>query len=388
MAKGGVFRFIGRYIILGLGIAAAVILLAPGLITSDRPVVEVEQAPASAPAGPSPSSYAAAVERAAPAVVNIYTAKPSSEPRHPFFDNPLFERFFDERRQDRPRTETSLGSGVLMSQQGYILTNHHVIKDATAIEVRLTDGRRAGAAVVGTDPETDLAVLRIGLRPLPSVTSGRSSELAVGDVVLAIGNPFGVGQTVTQGIVSATGRSQLGLTTFEDFIQTDAAINPGNSGGALVNAQGQLVGINTAIYSRSGGSMGIGFAIPVDLARGVMANIIEDGQVTRGWLGLQVQSVTDELAKAFELSDAQGVLIANVYADGPASDAGLQAGDILLRLDEAPVQGARQLRQRVTALEPGDRVTLTLLREGTRSQRELTVARRPPRGSPREPRSR
>jgi serine protease DegS len=382
MAKRSVVGFIGRYIILGLGVAAAVIWLAPGLVTSDRPVVKVEQAPASDPAGPAPNSYATAVQRAAPAVVNIYTAKSSSEPRHPFFDNPLFERFFEERHPDRPRTETSLGSGVLMSRQGYILTNHHVVQDATAIQVRLTDGRRAGAAVVGTDPETDLAVLRIGLRPLPSVTTGQSSELAVGDVVLAIGNPFGVGQTVTQGIVSATGRSQLGLTTFEDFIQTDAAINPGNSGGALVNARGELIGINTAIYSRSGGSMGIGFAIPVDLARGVMGDIIEDGEVTRGWLGLQVQSVTNELADAFGLSDAQGVLVANVYADGPASEAGLRAGDIIVRVDDSTVEGARQLRQRVTALEPGDRVTLTLRRDGERLERELSVARRPSRGSP------
>lgn len=377
MAKRGIFRFLASYVILGMAVALAVVWLAPGLVTSERPVVEVRQASGGTTRGPGPASYADAVERAAPAVVNIYTTKAGSEPRHPFFDSPLFERFFDDEHPKRPETETSLGSGVLMSEQGYVLTNHHVIRDATAIQVRLADGRRASAAVVGTDPETDLAVLRIGLRPLPTITTGRSQSLAVGDVVLAIGNPFGVGQTVTQGIVSATGRSQLGLATFEDFIQTDAAINPGNSGGALINADGKLVGINTAIYSRSGGSMGIGFAIPVDLARDVLTDIVEDGEVTRGWIGVQVQAVTAELADAFDLKDSAGVLVANAYPGSPAAQAGLRAGDIIRALDGQTVAGPRQLRRRVTQLEPGQTVSVVILRDNQRIERDITVARRP-----------
>lgn len=378
----GVARFMGRYILLGLGIAIAVIWFAPELVTSQRPVVEVREAPRAASSEPSPHSYARAVERAAPAVVNVHTAKPSSEPRHPFFDEPLFDRFSDDESPRQPKTETSLGSGVLVSNKGHILTNHHVIEGATAIQVQLTNGRRASAELVGTDPETDLAVLRIAIDNLPSITTGQSRDLAVGDVVLAIGNPFGVGQTVTQGIVSATGRSQLGLTTFEDFIQTDAAINPGNSGGALVNADGELIGINTAIYSRSGGSMGIGFAIPVDMAKRVMDDIVENGEVIRGWLGIQVQPVTEELADAFDLADTQGLLVASVHGRGPAAATDIRAGDILTALNGEPIQGARKLRRRVTALSPGDTAALKLLRDGEKLRREVTVARRPSREAP------
>jgi len=374
MGNRGILRFVVVYTLLGLVVAAIILWLMSGTSLSLRPAVEIRQSmPASTSSAPAPSSYAAAVQRAAPAVVNIYTSKRRDDASHPLFDSPLFKRFFDEQHPERRDTETSLGSGVLVSEQGHILTNHHVVADATAIQVRLADGRRAAAALVGTDPETDIAVLRIGLRPLPRITTGRSNALTVGDVVLAIGNPFGVGQTVTQGIVSATGRNQLGLTTFEDFIQTDAAINPGNSGGALVNADGELIGINTAIYSRSGGSMGIGFAIPVDLARDVMAEIVETGEVTRGWLGIEIQPLDAARGPA----SREGVRVADVYKSGPAAEAGIRAGDIIKTVNGKAIQGPRQLRQRVTKLDPGDTISVALRRDGDRVTRELTVARRP-----------
>ncbi|HKJ94067.1 MAG TPA: trypsin-like peptidase domain-containing protein, partial [Gammaproteobacteria bacterium] len=272
----------------------------------------------------------------------------------------------------------SLGSGVIFSSDGYVLTNNHVVQDATEIQVLLADGRTRPATVVGTDPETDLAVLRIDLSNLPTVTVGDSNALHVGDVVLAIGNPFGVGQTVTQGIVSATGRNHLGLTTFEDFIQTDAAINPGNSGGALINARGELIGINTAIYSRSGGSMGIGFAIPVSLARGVMKSIIEHGRVIRGWIGVQIQAVTPQLADSFGLQEARGVVIAGVLNGGPADQAGLQPGDVILRIDDKPVEGTKDLLARVSGSKPGSKIKVSGVRDGEKFEDSVTVAERPP----------
>lgn len=326
-----------------------------------------------------PVSYAEAVVRAAPAVVNIYSAKEVAEPRHPFSDESMLRRFFGERNAEpRKRLETSLGSGVVISGKGYVLTNNHVIQGADEILVLLPDGRAATATVVGADPETDLAVLRIELRELPTVTLGRSQALRVGDVVLAIGNPFGIGQTVTQGIVSATGRSQLGLTTFENFIQTDAAINPGNSGGALINTDGEVVGINTAILSRAGGSLGIGFAIPISLARGVVKGIVEDGRVIRGWIGLQVQSIPSELATLFGLDTApHGVLIADVLRGSPAAHAGLHPGDVVLNIDGKAIASIHDLLTIITAQKPGTTIVVSGLHSGLAFQRRVPVAERP-----------
>src|SRR5690606_9051301 len=270
------------------------------------------------------------VAKAAPAVVNVFTSKHVNVPLVPLPDDPMLRQLFGQvPGLSRRESSTSLGSGVIVSDQGYVLTNYHVVEAADAIEVALADGRRGAARLVGADPDTDLAVLKLDLRPLPVAALGPDRSLRVGDVVLAIGNPFGVGQTTTQGIVSALGRNGLGINTYENFIQTDAAINPGNSGGALIDADGNLVGINTAIYSESGGSLGIGFAIPIDAARKVMDDIIKTGSVRRGWLGVEPQDITPELARAFGLpADTQGVVIAGVLRDGPAGKAGLRVGDI------------------------------------------------------------
>jgi serine protease DegS len=391
MARSRLLRFIVRYALVGIVVAAGVIWLAPGLIQPERPVVQIQQAAdngesgdpvAARSLGSGPVSYADAVARAAPGVVNVYTTKQVAEPRHPFFNDPLFRRFFGgPDGEPRTRTETSLGSGVLFSDRGYVLTNNHVVEGATEIQVLLADGRSAEATVVGTDPETDLAVLQIGLQNLPTVTLGESAGLRVGDVVLAIGNPFGVGQTVTQGIVSATGRSQLGLTTFENFIQTDAAINPGNSGGALINARGELVGINTAIYSRSGGSMGIGFAIPVDLAQGVLRSIIENGRVIRGWIGVQVQQVTPQLAESFGLEEARGAVIAGIVKGAPADRAGLQPGDVVLTVDGKPVEEVMDLLRLITERKPGATITVGGTSNGETFRKEVEIDERPPQQS-------
>ncbi|MER2553730.1 MAG: trypsin-like peptidase domain-containing protein, partial [Thauera sp.] len=287
-------------------------------------VVAILEAPAGLERTPAPGSYAPAAQRSMPAVVHIFTTKGGRNQRNPLFDDPLFRHFFGERPDNGP-SESGLGSGVIVSPDGYVLTNNHVIETADAIEVALNDGRKFAARLVGRDPETDLAVLRIdGEAVLPAITFSASDSLAVGDVVLAIGNPFGVGQTVTMGIVSALGRSQLGINTFENYIQTDAAINPGNSGGALVDGAGSLVGINTAIYSRSGGSLGIGFAIPVSIARNVLEQIVATGEVVRGWIGVEIQELTPELAASFGYRDASGALIAGVLRGSPADRAGVR----------------------------------------------------------------
>ncbi len=263
----------------------------------------MQQAPSTGPlpAVPSTGSYHGAVQRATPSVVNIFTSKEMRSPRHPLLNDPIFRRFFGEQMPEDAQRASSLGSGVIVSSTGYVLTNHHVVEAADEIEVALHDGKKLLAKVVGNDPETDLAVLRVNADNLPAITFGSSDALKVGDVVLAIGNPFGVGQTVTGGIVSALGRTGLGINTFENFIQTDAAINPGNSGGALVDVGGNLVGINTAIFSRSGGSMGIGFAIPVSTAQMVLEQIVKSGSVTRGWIGVEVQEITAAVAESFRL---------------------------------------------------------------------------------------
>jgi serine protease DegS len=342
-------------------------------------VVEIKEAPldSSSPRAPI-ISYADAVDRAAPAVVNVFTKKTVKEEVHPLLKDPLFRRFFGgDGESTRPRQETSLGSGVIISPEGYILTNNHVISMADEIEVGLPDGRTAKASLIGTDPETDLAVLKIDLPDLKVITLGHSRQLRVGDVVLAIGNPFGVGQAVTSGIVSATGRDMLGINTFENFIQTDAAINPGNSGGALINAQGDLIGINSAIFSQSGGSQGIGFAIPIKLARNVMQQIIEHGHVIRGWLGVAIQDVTEELARSFSLPSQNGVIITNIVVDGPADQAGLTRGDAIIRINDQTVTSVRHALTLISQTRPGSTITVTILRQGKELQKQVTVMERP-----------
>ena len=271
----------------------------------------------------------------------------------------------------------ALGSGVILSEQGYLVTNNHVIQDADSIVVALRDGREATAEVIGTDPETDLAVLKIELSDLPTITLYPSDKLNVGDVVLAIGNPFGVGQTVTMGIVSATGRNSLGINTYEDFIQTDAAINPGNSGGALVDAYGNLIGINTAIFSKSGGSQGIGFAIPSTLTKQIMRDLIQYGRVIRGWLGIEIQELTPELAESFGLQKMQGLIIAGVFRNGPAHQGGLQPGDIMLSINGVPISDGRQSMSDIARLRPDQTAEIAVLREGEKLSLTATVGERP-----------
>lgn len=320
--------------------------LARGMRRSNAGIALVE-APATDASVPAPGSFSPAARKAAPAVVSINTSKAV---RHPRSNDPWFQFFFGDQGS---QAQTGLGSGVIISPDGYILTNNHVVEGADEIEVTLTDSRRAQARIVGTDPETDLAILKIELGKLPVIVLGNSDTLAVGDHVLAIGNPFGVGQTVTSGIVSALGRSQLGINTFENFIQTDAAINPGNSGGALVDVNGNLLGINTAIYSRSGGSMGIGFAIPVSTAKMVLDGIVQDGRVTRGWIGVEPSEISPELAETFRVNADEGVIITGVLQDGPAAQAGLRPGDVILRVTDKAVTNVPSLLTAVAALKPG-----------------------------------
>lgn len=325
-----------------------------------------------------PVSYADAVNKATPAVVNIYTAKVIQQRLHPLLDDPVFRQFFGQKSAPkRQRLQSSLGSGVLINKNGYLLTNNHVIADADEIVVALQDGRESFATVVGTDPDTDLAVLKIDIINGPVIEMAPSEAIEVGDVALAIGNPFGVGQTVTMGIVSAIGRNHLGLTKFEDFIQTDAAINPGNSGGALINAYGQLIGINTAIFSKSGGSQGIGFAIPADLARKITRDIIEHGSVIRGWLGIEAQQVNSMLSRSFDLKQAVGVLVAEVHRNGPADIAGLRPGDILLKINGVQVIEARLAMQQITETTPGEIVNIEVLRDGATLQFKARIGTAP-----------
>ncbi|MDH4428550.1 MAG: trypsin-like peptidase domain-containing protein [Acidovorax sp.] len=310
--------------------------------------ISLLEAPATPAAQPVAGSFSVAARKAAPAVVSINTSKAV---RHPRSNDPWFQFFFGDQGS---QAQAGLGSGVIVSPDGYILTNNHVVEGADEIEVTLNDSRRARAKVIGTDPDTDLAILRIELDKLPVIVLGNSDALAVGDQVLAIGNPFGVGQTVTSGIVSALGRTQLGINTFENFIQTDAAINPGNSGGALVDVNGNLMGINTAIYSRSGGSMGIGFAIPVSTARMVLDGIVKDGQVTRGWIGVEPNELSPELAETFGVKATEGVIITGVLQDGPAAQAGMRPGDVIVRVEGKNVANVSELLTAVAALKPGE----------------------------------
>jgi serine protease DegQ len=319
-------------------------------------------------------SLSAAVQRAAPAVVSVSATRPGV--RNPHEADPWYRYFFGDRAQGD--VQRGVGSGVIVSPQGYLLTNNHVVEGANEIDIGLKDGREAKARLVGTDPDTDVAVLKIDIDKLPAITLGNVEALQVGDQVLAIGNPFNVGQTVTSGIVSALGRNQLGLSTFENFIQTDAAINPGNSGGALVDVNGQLIGINTAIFSRSGGSMGIGFAIPVDLARQVMEGLIKEGKVTRGWIGVEPRDLPAEYAESFRLPVKDGVLITGVLQDGPAGKSGMKPGDVVTTVGERTVANTVQLLNAVAALKPGSEATIGVQRGAQAMQIKLTVGHRPP----------
>ncbi len=361
-----------------LGVLFVVVTLKPdwlGHPALGPHIVEFTQALPAGSAATRTASYSEAVRRATPAVVNIFTSKEIKNPQHPFLNDPLFRHFFGDRLEADAQRASSLGSGVIVSPRGYILTNQHVVEAADEIEVALLDGKKLKARVVGSDPETDLAVLQVNNGSLPSIAFGDADSLRVGDVVLAIGNPFGVGQTVTMGIVSALGRNQLGINTFENFIQTDAAINPGNSGGALIDTAGNLIGINTAIYSRSGGSLGIGFAIPSSSARQVMEQIVATGAVTRGWIGVEAQ----ELASDVSVSDTtdSGVLIAGVLRGGPADKAGFRPGDVLLTINGKPVKDPNAMLNLVAALVPGKTAAVRLRREEKNVDLEVEVGKRP-----------
>jgi len=337
-----------------------------------------EAAPAAADGGAGLGGFREAVRRSLPSVVYIFTSKEVKSSRHPLFDDPVFRHFFGDRFDNEPQRSSGLGSGVIVSPEGYILTNYHVVEAADDIEVAVNDGRKLKAKVIGSDPETDLAVLKVNADKLPAIVFGQMDSIRVGDVVLAIGNPFGVGQTVTMGIVSALGRSHLGINTFENFIQTDAAINPGNSGGALVDAQGNLIGINTAIYSRSGGSLGIGFAIPVSTAKSIMEQIIQTGTVTRGWIGVEAQEITAELAESFGLPDASGALIAGVLRGSPADGAGIKPGDILLAVGGKEVKDPQVMLDLIAELKPGASVPFKLRRNQSLLEPQVRIGKRPP----------
>jgi serine protease DegQ len=345
------------------------------------PIVALREVAPGTGSTPTVTSYADAAQRAMPAVVNVFSGKAGSLPPNPQANDPLFRYFFGnpkggkEPPQDEPAT--NLGSGVIVSSEGYILTNQHVVDGADQIEIALADGRRTNAKVVGVDPETDLAVLKIGMTNLPTITLGRIDEARVGDVVLAIGNPFGVGQTVTMGIISALGRNHLGINTFENFIQTDAPINPGNSGGALVDARGNLLGINTAIYSRSGGSLGIGFAIPVSTARSVLESIITTGSVTRGWIGVEPQDVTPAIAESFGLQQ-KGTIVAGVLQGGPADKAGIKPGDVLLDVNGQEITDTTRLLNVIAQIKPGTDAKIRLMRKNKEMLVDVMIGKRPP----------
>jgi serine protease DegQ len=352
--------------------------LRPDLLSGNNrgAVVTVTEPRAEAP-GRAVTSFRDAARQAMPAVVNIFTSQEVKRTRSPLMNDPLFRFFFGDPQEAGPQRRAGLGSGVIVSADGYILTSNHVIESVDQIEVALADSRKVRARVVGTDPETDLAVLKVELEKLPSITFAQPEQLRVGDIVLAIGNPFGVGQTVTLGIVSGLGRSQLGITTFENFIQTDAAINPGNSGGALVDAGGNLVGINTAIYSETGGTQGIGYAIPVSIARQVMEQIVQKGSVTRGWIGVALQDITPELAQSLNLPATRGVLVVQVERGSPADKAGIKPGDVLLSVNGRPVADTNTMLNLVAALPPGQEATLSLTRNQAETELAVTIGRRP-----------
>ncbi len=379
MKQHSTFAF--QMISLGLFIALLAVVLFPERFAS-RLSVPLPTGNAVTP-NHAPYSYASAVRAASPAVVNIHIARQVVQEKRPSHDAPLRQPFTDDPSlAPEVQNQTSLGSGVIMNARGHILTNNHVITQARQIEVLLADGRHFEARVIGVDPETDLAVLKIDASDLPGLVFADSAAIEVGDIVLAIGNPFGIGQTVTQGIISATGRHELGLTTFENFIQTDAAINPGSSGGALINARGELVGINTAIFSQDSGSQGIGFAIPVNLARDIMSQIIKHGQVIRGWLGIKATALPPELARKNGLRPGNGILVTAVTEGSPAALAGFKRGDILLRLDDQPIRSPAHILTLIVNSQPGTLLTLSGLRDGIPIRATAEVSLRPIRPKP------
>ena len=370
------FTFVFTSIATGLAAAFLVLVFKPDFLGepqySASPVMTLARQEG-------PVSYADAVQKTAPAVVNIFTTTLTRREAHPFFSDPLFRRFFgEELSQPRVEKRNNLGSGVIVNKNGYIITNHHVIENASEIRVVLRDGRSMAARVVGTDPETDLAVLQASGEDFPIAQLGRSEDLQIGDVVLAIGNGFGLGQTVTMGIVSALGRQSLGLTSYDNFIQTDAAINPGNSGGALINPYGDVIGINTAIYTKSGGSEGVGFAIPAQLVNKVFEQIRDKGRVVRGWIGVTTtQAVTPELAQALGLGDAKGLLVAQILRNGPADKAGIKPGDVIQKVNGVAATTARVMVDLVADIQPGDDVKIELTRDGDSQTVHVEVVERP-----------
>ncbi len=354
---------LGLPVFAGLLAAGAALLLFPDTATTPAPQPAADDGSGVAASGP--VSYADAVRRASPAVVNIYTTKLQPRPRNPLLNDPLFRRFFESTDQpQQERMQSALGSGVIVSVDGYILTSNHVVDGADQIVVLLADGRHGEAHLVGTDPETDLAVLKVDLPAVTPIPVGNPARSQVGDVVLAIGNPFGVGQTVTQGIISATGRNNLHLTTYQNFIQTDAAINPGNSGGALVDAYGNLLGINSAILDRTGFSVGIGFAIPADTAIKVLEDIVEYGRVIRGWLGIEARQLGRDAAQRIGLEPPMGLVITGIYTGGPAHQAGLLPGDVITQINEQVAGDGQASLNLIAAVEPGEPVRLGILRDG------------------------
>ena len=370
------FTFVFTSIATGLAAAFLVLVFKPDFLGEQQygasPVMTLARQEG-------PVSYADAVQKTAPAVVNIFTTTLTRREAHPFFSDPLFRRFFgEELSQPRVEKRNNLGSGVIVNKNGYIITNHHVIENASEIRVVLRDGRSMAARVVGTDPETDLAVLQASGEDFPVAQLGRSEDLQIGDVVLAIGNGFGLGQTVTMGIVSALGRQSLGLTSYDNFIQTDAAINPGNSGGALINPYGDVIGINTAIYTKSGGSEGVGFAIPAQLVNKVFKQIRDKGRVVRGWIGVTTtQAVTPELAQALGLGDAKGLLIAQILRNGPADKAGIKPGDVIQKVNGIEAKTARVMVDLVADIQPGEDVKIELTRDGNSQTVHVEVIERP-----------
>lgn len=364
-----------------LGLLFVLRVFYPHLLEVGKEAIVINQVESNAVPSNTKTGFSVAAKKAMPSVVNIFTSSKvaAPNPNDQFKDDPLYKHFFGEQPEsnedDQP--ESSLGSGVIVSDKGLILTNDHVVASADEIEVALADGRKLSAKVVGTDPDTDLAVLQIDAKDLPAITFAASNKLNVGDIVLAIGNPFGVGQTVTQGIVSALGRNHLGINTYENFIQTDASINPGNSGGALIDAEGNLVGVNSAIYSRNGGSMGIGFAIPASLARQVMEQIAVSGSVTRGWIGIEAQDITPELAESFKLNKAQGSLIAGVLHNSPADLAGVKAGDVLLAINGKEVADSSSMLNLIAVLKPNEKAVLKIARAEKEINLNVAVGKRP-----------
>ncbi len=373
-----IVRYMSWPVITGLLAAAVILLLFPQGLNNHSDVETADLSPEADAEWSGPASYASAVRRASPSVVNIYTQKKLARARHPLLDDPFFQRFFNSRNlPQQQRMQSSLGSGVIISADGYILTNNHVVNEADEIVVQLQDGREAMVEVVGRDPETDLAVLKVNLDQLTPISLGDPNQVNVGDVVLAIGNPFGVGQSVSQGIVSATGRNGLGLNTFENFIQTDAAINPGNSGGALVDAYGNLLGINSAILDRTGYSVGIGFAIPGNTAIKVLEDIVKHGRVIRGWLGVEASQLKRQAAIQLELNPPSGLVITNIYQGSPAHLAGLLPGDVITRINDYWVVDNDRSMNLIANLSPGDSVKLEVLRSGEKTTIMAVAGTRP-----------